>query len=107
MYYNSLPIHLRQTPLQEMKARVGLAEKTYCMQYNSLTNCIYSSTICDEFLTESKRLIISKWRLSCHKLRIEICRYDTPKTPRKEHTYKRYIITVDEFHVLFDRMSTL
>ena len=87
--YISLPIHLRQTSLQEMKARVGLAETTYCMGYNSLTNCIYSSTIYDEFLTESKRLIISKWRLSCHKLRIETGRYDTPKTPREERTCKR------------------
>ena len=57
----------------------------------------------NEFLNERKRVIISRWRLSSHQLKIETGRYTTPKTPRNDRTCSVCPTKIeDECHVIFD-----
>ena len=54
-------------------------------------------------MTEYKRIIITKWRLSSHRLRIETGRFDSPKTPRDKRVCSVCANKVeDEHHVLFE-----
>ena len=58
--------------------------------------CIYSS-----FLNDYHRYIISRWRLSCHSLKIETGRYTRPKTPRINRVCELCDLLEDERHVIY------
>ena len=57
---------------------------------------LYKSSINDEH-----RMIITRWRLSCHKLYIETGRYKTPKIPREERLCLNCDVLEDENHAIF------
>ena len=48
-------------------------------------------------MVDYKRAVISRWRLSNHKLRIELGRYTRPPTPREERTYTNCGVLEDEY----------
>ena len=70
-------------------------------RYREISNLQYCDILYEEFVIERCRTIITRWRLSCHKLRIEIGRYTRPKTPRHERKCKICNIVEDEQHALF------
>ena len=61
-----------------------------------------TTTVYGQFLREDKRIIITKWRLSSHNIKIETGRYTTPFTPREERVCSECPLSVeDEHHVVF------
>ena len=52
----------------------------------------------DSFMIEKYRTVITRWRLSCHSLRIETGRYQHPALPRNERTCTVCNILEDEHH---------
>ena len=59
-------------------------------------SCIYTS-----FLNDYYRKIITRWRLSCHKLKIETGRYARPFIPREERICETCNTIDDEHHAIF------
>ena len=54
----------------------------------------------NQFLNVSKRRLITRWRLSCHRLRIETGRLESPKLERRKRTCAiRPEEVEDEHHV--------
>lgn len=54
------------------------------------------------YLDDEKRGILTRWRLSCHKLRIETGRYKRPKIDRERRVCLHCGRLEDESHVVFD-----
>ena len=59
-------------------------------------NDIYTSYLCDHY-----RYIITRWRLSCHDLKIETGRYAKPAIPREMRICDVCYEIEDESHVIF------
>ena len=60
--------------------------------YKSITDVTRKCIIYDNFMDDSKRYVITRWRLSYHKLYIETGRYKTLPVERKENV--RYVISL-------------
>ena len=52
-------------------------------------------------MIDDLRSILSRWRLSNHKLKIETGRYTVPLTPREERKCVTCNVVEDEYHALF------
>ena len=64
--------------------------------YNGKKSIIYELNLAD-----TQRAIISRWRLSCHMLKIETGRYTKPVTPRELRTCSVCLELESEHHSLF------
>ena len=101
-YYESLPDNLDRVDLNEMKNSINNATTTYCLRYKEICEMSYNDYIYGQDLREDKRIIITKWRLSSHNLKIETGRYTKPPTPREERVCSECTsIVEDEYHVVF------
>ena len=65
------------------------------MNFNT-KSCIYES-----FLDDKKRSVITRWRLSNHRLKIELGRYLRPIIPRHLRVCDTCDVLEDEDHVIF------
>ena len=83
-YYESLPDTIEETAKEQMRLRICESPSTYNSRYYNITECKYNSALYNELLNERKRVIISRWRLSSHQVKIETGRYTTNKTPRND-----------------------
>ena len=77
------------------------SEKSLDIRYKEViglheVNCLYDSSVSD-----SSRIIITRWRLSNFSFAIETGRYTRPKTPRNEKLCKICLVVEDEHHVIF------
>ena len=101
-YYESLGENLVQENLDDMKNTINNATTTYLARYKDICGTNYNDCIYGQFLREDKRIIITKWRLSSHNIKIETGRYTTPFTPREERVCSECPLSVeDEHHVVF------
>ena len=71
-----------------------------CKRYCDL-DCIGESQIYNLMLTDSYRTPISRWRLSNHRLQIEVGRYTKPKTPRIDRVCSMCNVLEDEEHAVY------
>ena len=102
-YYESLEDGIAEHSKDEMKQKINAATTTYCMKYKEITGAVYNDAIYGQFLREDKRVVLTRWRLSSHKLNIEEGRHTTPFTPRNERTCSTCTICIeDEHHVIFN-----
>ena len=85
-YYESLPDTIADIAKEQMRLRICESPSTYNSRYYDITECKHNTALYNEFLNERKRVIIPRWRLSNHQLKIETGRYTTPKTPRNDRT---------------------
>ena len=101
-YYEEIDKDILEKNKNEMKLRIRQSESTYTIRYNELFNCTYNDVLYNRYLYEDKRIVISRWRLSSHNLKIETGRYTMPKTPRDERTCGLCDTVVeDEQHAIF------
>ena len=101
-YYESLGDNLDQDNMTEMKNSINNATTTYCTRYKQMCGMKYNDCIYGQELREDKRVIVTKWRLSSHNLKIETGRYTTPTTPHAERVCSECVNSVeDEHHVVF------
>ena len=70
-------------------------------RYRQLFNLRYCDILYSSFVNERDRLILTRWRLSCHQLRIKTGRYERPPVPRDERLCTVCFVLEDETHALF------
>ena len=71
------------------------------IRYVEISNLKFCDTLYSSFVNERDRILITRWRISCHNLRTETGRYDNPPTPRNERVCLTCLIVEDETHALF------
>ena len=100
-YFQTLQPKNKDNNKHLRKQRLESSTQTMSSRYREISNLQYCDILYEEFVIERYRTIITRWRLSCHKLRIETGRYTRPKTPRHERKCKMCNILEDEQHALF------
>lgn len=100
-YYTSLHGNNKADNIRERKNRISTSDSAMTIYYRELLNIEKKPIIYDSFMNDSKRNVITRWRLSNHKLRIETGRYNTPPTPRNERKCTLCDVVEDEFHAIF------
>ena len=87
--------------LREREERLITSElsmPTYYREFGMMEKCdIYSSMLCDYH-----RTVLTRWRLSNHRLQIEKGRYTVPYTTRENRRCTLCETVEDEHHVIFD-----
>ena len=104
-YYESLQENNKESNISQREHKIANAESSMLKYYSSLVNISEKATIYSSFVDDRYRAVITRWRLSNHKLRIETGRYrDIPREDRK-----CFICNVieDEWHVIFNCPSFL
>ena len=71
------------------------------LRYFRLFDGQYNKTLYDEVLNEQDRIIITRWRLSCYPLFIEVGRHKIPKIREEERKCCICNIIEDESHSIF------
>ena len=104
-YYESLQENNKESNISQREHKIANAESSMLKYYSSLVNISEKATIYSSFVDDRYRAVITRWRLSNHKLRIETGRYRA--IPREER--KCFICNVieDEWHVIFNCPSFL
>ena len=100
-YYLKLKSNNKSQDIAERKNRLTNATTTIKARYFQLTNLRYCNILYSAFVNERDRIVITRWRLSCHKLRVETGRYEKPKLPREERLCSVCLVLEDERHALF------
>ena len=100
-YYNSLSSTNKADNIQTREKRILESNTSMLQYYASIINVEKNSTIYNNFIDDRKRAIITRWRLSNHKLFIETGRYCIPPIPREERKCSNCDILEDESHVIY------
>ena len=100
-YFQSVQPKNREKNKHLRKQRLESSTQSMSLRYKEISNLQYCDVLYDEFVIERYRMTITRWRMSCHKLRIETGRYTRPKTPRQERNCKICHTLEDEQHSLF------
>ena len=100
-YYESLQKDNKSIDISNRKAKVIDSGQSMCKRYTTIVGTNYCHVLYQSALQDSKRKIITRWRLSCHPLRIEKGRYTKPKTPREDRKCLICDEVDDEKHALF------
>ena len=94
-YYENLRGNNGDREIEERKQRILTSTNSLCQYYCELhlhERCmIYTSMLSDYF-----RTVITRWRLSNHRLNIETGRYTKPKTPREDRVCSMCMVLEDE-----------
>ena len=77
------------------------SNSTYHSRYRELIDLQYNHIVYESYLPEALRMVISRWRLSNHSLRVETDRYLKPKPHRSMRTCKCCGVVEDESHIIF------
>ena len=101
MDMNTTANNIIENDITERKNRLLNEETTRITTYRDITNLEYNNALYNSFVNDELRITITRWRLSCHKLRIETGRYTYPITPRDERLCKMCLTVEDESHALF------
>ena len=68
--------------------------------YRTLIPLTYNKTLYSSLVNDDARMIVTRWRLSCHNLYVETGRYKTPKVERHQRLCKMCGVLEDEHHAL-------
>ena len=99
-YYKNLSDKNGDREIKEREDRILSSQQSLCRYYVEL-NLMNKSLIYNSMLSDYYRMIISRWRLSNHRLNIETGRYTKPITERKDRVCTLCKIVEDEQHVIF------
>ena len=100
-YYKNLADKNGDREIEERSVRKQSSEQSMCKYYTEM-NLLPRSEIYNSMLSDYYRVIISRWRLSNHRLNIETGRYTKPVTERKDRVCSLCKIIEDEDHVIFN-----
>ena len=99
-YYKDLHDSNGDQEMEEREQRIRTSEQSMCKYYCEL-ELINNSQIYNSMLSDYYRVIISRWRLSNHRLNIETGRYTRPITERRDRVCTMCMILEDEHHVIY------
>ena len=100
-YYEYLHCHHKEFNIRDRERRIMSSQASMPSYYRSLIDVSKICNIYQSFLDDRKRCIISRWRLSCHRLFIETGRYTSPPTPRENRKCRLCNVLEDEYHAIF------
>ena len=98
---NTTPNNIIENNIRERKERLESTDTTKITMYKNITDLQPNAALYNSFVNDELRIVITRWRLSCHKLRIETGRYTCPITPRDQRLCKICLVVEDEDHALF------
>ena len=100
-YYKKLHGHYYNEDIKDRRTRIATSDTSMISYYRDFNFSSKCSIYCN-FMVDSNRSIITRWRFSNHSLRIETGRYQIPPLPRSERKCKICDIMEDEKHVIFN-----
>ena len=99
-YYYHLNDNNCTLDIERLNRKISNMDSSLIVYYRNLVglenSCIYSHYINDYY-----RIIITRWRLSSHKLMVEVGRHRRPIVPREERVCSMCGVLEDEQHVIF------
>ena len=101
-YYEQLSNNNAEANYNERKNRIEASEQSMSIRYKNIIGFEYCPTLYQSCLDDVKRKIITRWRLSSHKLRIETGRYSRPFIERENRLGKLCNVLEDEIHAVYD-----
>ena len=87
--------------VRDRKSRIEMSNDTMCVRYRTIIGFSYSTILYQSYLDDEMRKIITRWRLSSHKLKIETGRYTAPKTSMVNRTCKICGVLENEEHAIY------
>ena len=93
-YYEALSPDNMDHNILDRETRICQAQTSMLRYYASIVNVKEKSNIYSNFVDDRYRKVITRWRLSNHKLRIETGRYNVPFIPREDR--KCFLCSVSE-----------
>lgn len=100
-YYNSLLANNSSICIQSNLESINSSNKSLTIRYKNYVSCTFNNFLYNSYINDSYRSRITRWRLSCHKLYVEIGRYKKPMIPRCERVCSVCLVCEDEEHVFF------
>ena len=100
-YYNSLSSTNKSDNIRNREQRILESDSSMLQYYASITNIELKSRIYSNFVDDRKMAIITRWRLSNHKLLIETGRYSVQSTPREDRKCTICHVLENESHVIY------
>ena len=100
-YYKNLSDENGVREIKEREERICSSQQSMSKYYVQM-NLMSHSQIYHSMLSDYYRLIITRWRLSNHRLNIETGRYTKPITIREHRVCTLCNVLEDERHVVFD-----
>ena len=101
-YYEQLTNNNAEVNFNERKNRIETSEQSMNIRYKNIIGFEFCPTLYHSCLDDAKRKIITRWRLSSHKLRIETGRYSRPFIERENRLCRLCNVMEDEIHAVFD-----
>ena len=99
-HYNSLTDQLREQNMISYRETLLTSERSMEIRYRKLIPLNYNKSLYSSLVNDDARMIVTRWRLSCHKLYVETGRYKTPKVERHQRVCKMCGVLEDEQHAL-------
>ena len=101
-YYMNIPGDNAISNIRDRKSRIEVADQTMCVRYRTLIGFSYAPILYQSCLDDELRKVITRWRLSSHKLKIETGRYTVPKTLLVNRKCKMCGVIEDEQHAIYE-----
>lgn len=99
-YYRSLHNRHCTDDIIDREHRVHTSDRT-ALSYYTAMNFDSKSVIYCSYMDDVKRGVLTRWRLSNHRLKIELGRYHRPMIPRNERICDVCGVLDDEYHAVF------
>ena len=99
-HYNALTDQLREQNMMSHRNALLTSEKSMEIRYRTLIPLTYNKTLYSSLVNDDARMMVTRWRLSCHKLYVETGRYKTPKVERHQRVCKMCGVLEDEHHAV-------
>ena len=100
-YYESLSPDNKEENIQQREARILHSSAPMTQYYAATVDVEMKSNIYTNFVDDRLRNVITRWRLSNHKLLIETGRYNTPYIERENRKCYGCGVLEDERHAIF------
>ena len=98
-YYENLHGRNKEDNIAERRNRIASSDASMMIYYRDLVDIINKPIIYSSYMSDAHRKTITRWRLSNHKLKIELGRYNN--TLREDRKCTRCNLLEDEYHALF------
>ena len=98
-YYSSLSSNNTTNNIRDRKERIRTSTGSMITYYRSIIDINKKSIIYNCFMNDKLRSCITRWRLSNHKLLIELGKYTIPPIPREDRKCLLCNVLEDEYHV--------
>ena len=98
-YYEILHGHNKEDNIAERQNRIATSESSMMIYYRDLIDVLNKPVIYSNYMNDSHRKTITRWRLSNHKLQVELGRYNN--TPREDRKCTRCNVLEDEYHAIY------